>query len=172
MYDARMRFVHNVSDIRSVLEQALRTPHQRGTALRFLLIADESARRGLFPTLLGLVTVSHSDLNLVRSVIQSIDRDWVNGQLERRVPRMLETAGAEEYRRLAELLKQLKSPVLPMVLSKASQQPDEDIREVAADFFKDAFSRSVLATSEDFVAMRKLETFIRRLIPNRPTRAA
>jgi hypothetical protein len=172
MYEARMRFAQNVTDVQGVLDRALRAPHQRGTALRFLQIADESVRRALFATLLGLATVSHSDLNLVRAVIQSIDRDWVNDQLEQRVPRLLETAGAEEYRRLAELLKQLNSPALPMVLSKAYQQPDEDIREVAADFFDDAFSRSVLATSEDFVAVRKLETLIRRLIPNRPTRAA
>jgi hypothetical protein len=95
----------------------------------------EEVRRHLFQTLIDLAAVSHSDIQLVRDVILSIDRQWLAIHIEPEVDRVLDNAQEyEEFRRLAELLKMMESPHLASLVARAAASDDPDIREVAQDF--------------------------------------
>lgn len=135
---ARMAFVQAVQsgdDVVPILEKALRNPSQRGMALRVLPLLDESIRRQVFPTLVALAAVGHSDIQLDRDVMRSIASDWVQEHLSSAVEKILDCSPTyEEYRRLAELLDLLHSPYLRTLVEKAAQSDDLDIREVASDF--------------------------------------
>lgn len=133
-FEARMDFMRSVDDLEGTLRLGLQVPHQRGTALRLLLILDEGIRRALFDSVLPLAIEAHSDTRLSRDVIASIDGRWRSRVLGPQLSALLDFGGPEEYRGAAELLRQLKSSLLGQVLARAADQPDPDIREVAADF--------------------------------------
>lgn len=138
-YAARTALVHaaNVGsvDTLTVLTRALRNPSERGTALRLLIDLDERVRRQLFPVLVQLAAVEHSDVQLVRATIRSLDAAWVEKHVGQQVEHILRrSATYEEYRRLAELLDALHSTYLKTLVSKAAKSSDVDIREVAEDF--------------------------------------
>ncbi len=121
------------------LRSALRDPLERGPALRLLLDLDEALRREVFPTLVELASIGHSDIELVRKVILSLNVDWVLDHIQVEVERILEQSAVrpnnyEEFRRLAELLDMIHSPYLAMLVAKAAVSDDLDIREVAEDF--------------------------------------
>ena len=135
---ARMACVPAVQlgdDAVPILATALSTPSQRGMALRLLPMLDESIRQQMFPTLMKLAAVGHSDIQLVREVIRSIPSDWVEEHVGSEVEKILDCLPTyEEYRRLAELLDLLHSPYLRTLVKRAAQSDDLDIREVASDF--------------------------------------
>lgn len=135
---ARTAFVQAAQsgdDVVPLIEKALRSPSQRGTALRLLPLLDESIRRQVFPTLVELAAVGHSGIQLVRDVVRSIAGDWVQEHLGSQVEKILDCSPTyEEYRRLAELLDLLHSSYLRTLVEKAAQSDDLDIHEVASDF--------------------------------------
>ena len=135
---ARMAFVQAVQsgdDVVPIIKKALKSPSQRGTMLRLMPILDESIRQQMFPMLLELAAVGHSDIQLVRDVIQTIATGWVEEHIGGEVDKILECSPTyEEYRRLAELLVLLHSPYLRTLIEKAAKSDDLDIREVASDF--------------------------------------
>lgn len=136
--DARVAFVkaaRSGDDVVPILEKALHSASQRGAVLRLLPMLHESIRRQTFPTLVELAAVGHSDIQVVRDVIESIATDWVQGHIGNEVEKILDCAPTyEEYRRLAELLDRLHSPYLRSLVQRAAQSNDIDIREVASDF--------------------------------------
>jgi hypothetical protein len=127
-----------IADKIGVLEQALRTPHQRGTALRLLLLLqDDSLRRSLFPTLVELASVGHKDVALCRAVIKAMPREWVLKQIEplaEAILRQNQNEPEEEYRRFAELFHELDGALLRRHLDRALRHPEESVREIAQDF--------------------------------------
>lgn len=135
---ARMAFVRAAQagdDVVPIIEKSMRNPSQRGTTLRLLPLLDESIRRHMFPRLVELAAVGHSDIQLVRDVIRSIADDWVQEHIGSEVEKILGCSPTyEEYRRLAELLDLLHSPYLRTLVQRAAQSDDLDIREVASDF--------------------------------------
>lgn len=133
-FEARMDFMRSVVDLEGTLRRGLGTPHQRGTALRLLLILDEGIRRALFSALLPLAIEVHSDTRLSRDVIASIDGRWRGRKLHQQLPDLLDSGGPEEYRGAAELLRQLDSSLLDWVLARAAGHIDPEVREVAVDF--------------------------------------
>ncbi|MGH9116595.1 MAG: hypothetical protein ACRD0A_01565 [Acidimicrobiales bacterium] len=67
---ARRRLVAAGDDLIPVLRSALKQPSPRGTALRLLLVVDVGIRLTLFPELIELASVGHSDIGLCRDVIR------------------------------------------------------------------------------------------------------
>ncbi|HEX6817569.1 MAG TPA: barstar family protein [Ktedonobacterales bacterium] len=131
---ARMA-LFRVGDIADILYEALHNVAERGTALRVLLIQPEQARRRVFPRLIELASVGHRDIQLVRDVILSMDRQWVLEHIGPEVDRVLDSAlEYEEYRRLAELLGIIGSPHLAILVARAAASDDHDTSEVAEDY--------------------------------------
>jgi vacuolar-type H+-ATPase subunit F/Vma7 len=75
LYSAKSALLKSDADIVAIIRQALEIVDDRGTALRLLLELDESVRREVFPTLVDVPSVGHRDIQRVRDVILSIDRD-------------------------------------------------------------------------------------------------
>src|SRR5437870_3096113 len=73
-YQARMAFLALVNDPVPVLREALRSPSQRGTALRVLEVVDHSIREELFFDLMSLATTDHSDIDLVRQLVKGVKK--------------------------------------------------------------------------------------------------
>jgi hypothetical protein len=118
-----------------VLIQALETPHQRGTALRLLLLLGDEMKINVFATLVELAAVGHSDIALCRSVIKSMLRQWVIEHIESLAQRILERSGEEEeYRRFAELYLELDASLLERHVQAALAHANPDVREVGSDF--------------------------------------
>jgi hypothetical protein len=138
LHDAKVALLKSDADITTIMRQALETVGDRGAALRLLLELDESIRRKMFPKLVELASIGHRDIQLVRDVILSLDRDWALEHIPDQVDKILEQApppeSYEEYRRLAELLDMLHSPYLAALVQKAAQSSDIAILEVAQDF--------------------------------------
>jgi hypothetical protein len=79
------------------LERALQRPHERETALHLLtLLADQAMLQKLFPVLIDLVSVGHSDIALCRTVIKSMSRAWVIAHIDEEVANILQHAGEEQ----------------------------------------------------------------------------
>jgi hypothetical protein len=134
-YVAARRAVVTLGDgLTDVVHTALDNPAQRGTALRLLLVVDVDRRLPLFPELVRLASVGHSDVGLVREVIRSLPSYWVEANLGAELWPLLDEGGDEEYRRLAELLDDLGSGLLPELVDRARASADPDVREVADDF--------------------------------------
>lgn len=131
---ARMA-LFRVGDIADILYEALHNVAERGTALRVLLIQPEQARRRVFHRLVELASVGHNDIQLVRDVILSMDRQWVLEHIGPEVDWVLDNAlEYEEYRRLVELLDMIGSPHLATLVTRAAASDDYDSREVAEDY--------------------------------------
>ena len=135
LYRVQSELLKSNIDIVAIIQRALETVADRGAALRLLLELDESVRREVVPTLVDVASVGHQDIQLVRDIILSLNRDWLLEHLPNEVQRILEQAiEYEEYRRLAELLETVRSPYLVELVQKAAQSSDIDILEVAQDF--------------------------------------
>jgi len=132
---ARRRFFAYGDERLPVLRRALSSPQERGTALRVLLLMDESAHMSLFASLLNACTVAHSDIALAREVLMSISRAWTRQRVDEALAPLLADAGAEEFRRLAELLEALEfhEPLAELV-ARAAAHSDPDVREVGDDY--------------------------------------
>jgi hypothetical protein len=128
---------NRISEKDTVLTQALETPHQRGAALRLLLFLGDDMKARVFPTLIDLASVGHSDIGLCRMVIKSMPRRWVIQNIEPIGRRILDRSnGEEEYRRLAELYIELDSGLLERHVKAALSHANDEIREVGSDFEK------------------------------------
>ena len=132
--NARIALISGATDIISVLRQALQRPDQRGTALRCFECLTEIQKRELFPELVRLASVGHSDIQLCRDAILSLPREWVCSRIDGEVSPLLASASEEEYRRIAELYLELDGTLLERHLDRALQHSDFEVREVAADF--------------------------------------
>lgn len=121
--------------LQELLDLALHSVGERRAALLLLVDLDETVRRRNFATLMDLAAVEHRDIDLAREVILSMDRDWLAKHLHAQLERILNpSATYEAYRRLAELLILLNSPLLQMVVERAERSDDSDIHEVADDY--------------------------------------
>ncbi|MGO9468945.1 MAG: hypothetical protein ACLQIB_24090 [Isosphaeraceae bacterium] len=119
------------------MRAALGTPHQRGTALRLLLVLGDEMKMKVFRSLVELSSVGHSDVALCRSIIKSMPRRWVLNNIESIVRVVLqESDGEEEYRRFAELYVELDGALLERHVQRALAHPSEEVREVGSDFEK------------------------------------
>jgi hypothetical protein len=126
-----------ISEKTRVLIKALETPHQRGTALRLLLLLGDEMKMNVFATLVELVTDGHSDIALCRSVIKSMPRRRVIENIESLAQRILERSSEEEeYRRIAELYLELDASLLERHVQAALAHANPDVREVGSDFRK------------------------------------
>ncbi len=135
LVEARSILAKSDADLYDLIRRGLCTVPERGTALRLLSTLDEDIRRKLFPILIDLASVGHADIKLVREVILSIDVHWLEENISAQVERVLrESDTYEEYRRLAELLRLMRSPSLSMLVDRAASSADPDVREVAKDF--------------------------------------
>jgi hypothetical protein len=121
--------------LQELLDRALHSVGERRAALLLLVDLDETVRRRNFAALMDWVAVEHRDIDLAREVILSMDRDWLAKHLPTQLERILNpSATYEAYRRLAELLTLLNSPLLQMVIERAERSDDNDIHEVAVDY--------------------------------------
>jgi hypothetical protein len=109
--------------------------HNRGTALRFLLIAGEPFRRSCFHELIDQASVAHSDFALVREVINLIDHGWIKTNIEAEIWPILETGDEEECRRFAGLLSDMSfSDILVKLVIFCSKSSNPHIYEVFEDY--------------------------------------
>jgi hypothetical protein len=133
-HEARMRLLTNASDLDGIIRAALNSPAERGPALRILNILPEQQIRRHLAQLAQLASVGHSDIELVRSVISRIDRDWLTQNIDGYVTPLLKTGNEEEFRRIAELYKLLDQELLKAHLARCAVHANEEVREIASDF--------------------------------------
>ncbi|GLZ79591.1 hypothetical protein Afil01_43980 [Actinorhabdospora filicis] len=132
---ARAEFYQRAEGRSEVLAAALQGPSNwdRGTALAFLgKIPDD------VPELLDQLVenaTSHAWALVARRAIAAGRRELVTPLLRRIVRERLETADAEDYRRLAELLRHMNDDeALGELVRRAADLEDPDMQEVARDF--------------------------------------
>lgn len=140
-YEARMALVRGAQDLASFISKALNMPSQRGPALRLLEILPEEKIRQQFSYLIDLVSVGHSDIELCRSVILRIDRNWLINNIDSYVVEILKNGGEEEFRRIAELYKLISSELLDAHLKRCAVHANDEVREIAYDFAIDSMQR-------------------------------
>jgi len=133
-YAARAGFMSGAADRVAVLRSALRSVAERGTALRVLPILPLAERQALFEDLVRLASVGHADVQLVRDAIDSLPREWTVARLEGAAEPLLHDATDEEYRRLLELYVAMDDGITRRLAERASQHPDEHVREAGHDF--------------------------------------
>lgn len=137
-YNARMAFFQAIrtgADAIVLLRAALRAPGlPRGEALQVVRY-DEQLKRDLFPELIYLETWTHGFGELVRDVIVSMDRGWLEEHLPGAMDDVLEQVtgedAAEAYLGYFDLLKTLDSPYLTTLREKAAASDDPEVRALA-----------------------------------------
>jgi hypothetical protein len=130
-----MEFFRLVTDKAVVLRDALQSPLERGTLLRMWPILEGSVRRALFEDLVRCASCGHSDIELCRNAIL-FDRDWAIQHIDDIVGQILRNGGAEEYRRFAELYRDISPKLLSGLVQRAREHDDSEIREVGDDFLE------------------------------------
>lgn len=133
-FDARKAFLTQSSDVTTILAEALKTPHQRGTALRILLTYPDESIRPFLDTLIELASVGHSDVGLSRSVILRINSNWLIRNIDSHAKSILSTGNEEEFRRIAELYNLIDRDLLKLHLERCDKSADPEIREIVDDF--------------------------------------
>ncbi|MGK7926401.1 MAG: hypothetical protein AB4290_14380 [Spirulina sp.] len=130
----RQVFLQETEDRVNSLRMALHNPVERGTALRLLDYLRLEERQQLFPDLLDLASVAHSDIQLCREAILSLPKTWLLEHLENTAELILKNGTDEEYRRFLELYVQIDEKMTERLIQRALQHEDLDIREVGEDF--------------------------------------
>lgn len=131
--ETRKIFLNSPSRV-ELLRKALQNPSERATALKFINYLTKSEHQSLFDELIKLASVGHSDIELVRNTILSLDKIWLLENIEIHAESILENGTDEEYRRLLELYIQLDNQLTQRLVVKALQHLDTDIQEVGEDF--------------------------------------
>lgn len=131
---ARQTFLTQSEERIDSIRKALHNPTQRGTGLRLLDYLSLEERQQLFPDLLDLASVAHSDIQLCREAILSLPKTWVLEHLESEEKSILKNGTDEEYRRLLELYIQIDEEVTARLIQRALHNEDLDIQEVGEDF--------------------------------------
>lgn len=131
--ETQKNFLNTPSRV-ELLRKALQNPAERATALKLINYLTDAERQSLFDELIKLVSVGHSDIELVRHAILSFDRVWLLNNIENQAESVLSNGTDEEYRRLLELYVQLDNKLAQRLVANALQHPDIDIQEVGADF--------------------------------------
>lgn len=132
-HSARQAFLLQSENRLATIRRALDT-HQRGTALRVLPYLTIEERQQLFDDLVRLASVGHSDIELVRSAILSLPREWVLSRIESRAKGFLARGTEEEYRRFLELYSELEPSLTRRLATRAIQSEETGIREAGQDF--------------------------------------
>jgi hypothetical protein len=129
----RQNFLNCSSKV-EMLRKALQNPSERVTALEILDYLASEERQSLFDDLIKLASVGHSDIELVRNAILSLDKSWLLEHIENQAESVLINATDEEYRRLLELYMQIDDGLTQRLIEKALRHSDLDIKEVGEDF--------------------------------------
>jgi hypothetical protein len=79
----------SVPDIITFFKQALLKVKERRPALELLLNLEEIYRRDTIQELVKLASVAYSDIDLVRQVILSIDKEWLSAALPLEIQRVI-----------------------------------------------------------------------------------
>lgn len=135
MVQARMAFM--ASDWEPVLRTALETWDHVPTALGLLRILPAERVAPFGDVLLEMAIVTHAQIGVVRELLARLGPGWMSANARGFVERTIASPGStdEQFRRLAELLRELDEPdLLALVVAAAARSEDPDIREVAEDF--------------------------------------
>jgi len=117
-YKARMALLSSARDLSALIASALNNANERGTALRLLAILPEESVRFHARKLVELASVGHSDIGASRFLLLKI----------------LKEGTEEEYRRIAELYRDLDDELLRRHLARCAASSNIEVREIAADF--------------------------------------
>jgi len=124
-----------VADKAGSIRHSLDRPQERGTALRILLLAgDEPLQRSIFKEVVELASVGHADIVLCRLVIQAMSREWVLRHIATVTDPVLQNGGEEEFRRYAELFRQLDDTLFHSHVTRMHGHADVAVRDAAADY--------------------------------------
>jgi hypothetical protein len=127
--DFMMPGVDRVEVIRHALSNGF--DHAAGWVLEFLPQADLMA---LFPVLLKFSIYSQSPVELFRSRIRALPREWVLARLDEALPEILDAGDCDVWRRVLELCSGLDLGVTLVLAEKASASADPDTREAGEEF--------------------------------------
>lgn len=135
MVQARMAFM--ATDWGPVLRRALETWDGVPTALGLLRILPRERVEPFAGGLLAMAVVTHGQIGIVRELLASLGPGWMSANARGFVEDTIASPDAtdEQFRRLAELLRELDElELLTLVVAAAAESEDPDIREVAEDF--------------------------------------
>lgn len=131
---SRQNFIKICTDKVAILQKALHTPAERGTALRLIEYLKTEECQLLFDDLVDLASVSQSDIELCRQAILALPKSWLIENIEKSTETILENGTDEEYRRLLELYIKIDLELAGRLAKQALQHEDPDICEVGEDF--------------------------------------
>jgi hypothetical protein len=96
----------------------------------------DSVQQDVVSTLLSRACQSQNDANIIlaRQAIAAIPQPCVSRVLEPSIRRGVDLADEWEFRRLLELLREIKSDLLSTFITFGLTSNDADIREAAEDF--------------------------------------
>jgi hypothetical protein len=133
-YTARAAFIQGAADRIGVVCTALRSVAGRGTALRLFPMLTLAERQEAFADLVRVASVGHVDVQLARTAILNLPREWVLERIEAVAEPLLQRGDYEEYQRLLELYRDLDPGVTRRLAERAAAHADPDVREAGEDF--------------------------------------
>jgi len=114
---------------------ALLNPNQRWDRLDLIEALPFDDKVSLFPDLLELCSVAHSDLDKCQVVLlSSYPNDWLVSHIEEYAEPTLAKATYEEYRCLLHLYILVDVDLLNRLVERAINHEDPDIQEAGQDF--------------------------------------
>jgi hypothetical protein len=127
------------------LRKGLSFPGQRGCGLRLLrdcVMARWDVHQSsmlaeliqVFPVLVELASVGHSDIGLVREVLLLLPRDYLIENIERQAEPYLASGHEEEYRRYFELYDLLDRGLVTRLAARALASSKPEIREIGEEY--------------------------------------
>jgi hypothetical protein len=135
MIEARTALM--ATDWEPVVHRALIGWDDVGTALRMLEVLPPERLSAFADALLPMAIVTHGHLGTVRRLLASLGRGWMSANARDFVEQTISSPAStyEEFRRLAELLRELdEAELLDLLVEAARTDDDPDIVEVADDF--------------------------------------
>ncbi len=129
----RIDFMKNPSAI-SLIQKAFGVPEDRALAIELVSLYPNEDRIVFFRQLISMASYVNGFTEECRDLILDLPRDWVMGNIEFEIEKILIDGGYEEYRCLLELCYKLDKNLMTMLARRALDSSDEDIKEAGEDF--------------------------------------
>ncbi|WP_419686034.1 hypothetical protein ACN22W_02270 [Burkholderia theae] len=126
-------FVRNPSAV-SFVQGAFSVPDERALAIDLVSGYPDAERVIFFKQLVSMASYVNGFTERCRDLILDLPRDWVMKNIEAEVDELLADGDYEEYRCLLELCRKLDRELMVKFARRALDSPDEDVKDVGADF--------------------------------------
>jgi len=132
----RVFFTTYEQNLLQVVRSLLKKPSYTTLGLELSLHLSLEDQKSLLTDFLQIASYQSRDIQLSRSVILALPRDWLIENVEKNSESLLAVGTDEEYGRLLELFSLLDGPLAHRLAQRAAAHSNPHIREVGQDFLE------------------------------------